>query len=288
MTLTQSKIPKNKFSKKCQKEFAVVQKALTQKSPTLWNGNITRMGFVSTPPKKSDKIITKLTIPIGSAKYFDHLKTVYCPSAGLQKWLDDKEQQKILLSDASSKNYYDKMHAALTFDIGMNAVLEIGKDARGNPTHILLLKRPPTVPAEPNVYDFPASFIRPHQNPMASLLKRMHEEVGVSRKNISIIGMDLKPVRNKVVFALHRMDRLTDYNAFIILRTPLPASRIRQLAHDALEKGLRDKDPWSPVEFKLINRNPKDIRQFIEKNPTVFPEILLEYADELAQSLGQK
>ena len=262
-------------------EFNRMFRAFERMGSNMKNGQITRVGFIPRLRKTNSNEIGEIEVPIADGKFFDYIETVLSRGGGLRRWRQKKEKRGINFRQPSSREYYERIHNRVTFNIGMNSILEVGQGAGGEPTHVLVMKRPKTVPIEPEVHDFPAGLVRKGQSPVEAVTKRAAEEVGINPRSISIIGPDFKPTKEEVIFALQRLDRLANYNGVVIQRATISIERARENVEKAIREGKRTRNAWSPIGYYLIPRNPEAIRTFIKKYPTFMPEVLRLYSFEL-------
>lgn len=288
MKLVPANLGPHQTNVKGKQEFDRMLRAFGRMGSKMKNGDITRTGFVPRLRKADSRKINELEVPVTQGKFFDYMETVLSRGVGMRRWLRKKEKKNQSFRKPSSRELYERMHNRSTFNIGMNAILEVGKDMDGQPTHILVMRRPRTVPIEPEVHDFPAGLVRKGQSPVEAVTKRAAEEVGIKPESISLIGPDFKPTKEEIIFALQRLDRLANYNGVVIQRANVSAEHARENVERAIHEGRRTRNAWSPIGYYLIPRNPEAIRAFVRKYPTFMPEILRLYSFELSRITRKK
>lgn len=258
------------------RSFARMRQAYNRLGSHMTNGSIARTGNV---PRSRGEGVRTLDIPVSSGKFFEYMETVL--GRGTQRRLQRKTES---FRSSKSRREYERAHARGTYNFGLNCILEVGNDGSGNPTHILVMKRPPTVPIEPNVHDFPAGLVRKLEkgkSPLDSVNKRLEGETGIPASKLQIVGPGLVPTREEIYFTLQRLDRLANYNPVIIQRALVDAEVVRKDIQSHIDARKAKKDPFAPVGFELIPRNPTAIAQFARTHHTFMPEVLRLYAQEL-------
>jgi len=188
------------------------------------------------------------------------------------------------------------LHEERAFNFGVNSILEVGDDGNGNPSHILVLKRSRASPEAPSWWDFAAGLVRADpkspagiSDPFDLIGKRVASEVGAKPEELQLIGPGLKPTKGKNAFALHRFDKPTNYNLVLVQRLKATAESVEKTVRERIAKGKREKDPWAPIGFALIPRNPKAIREFLRTHDkTWMPEVFRLYSMELSRASKKK
>lgn len=258
------------------RSFARMRQAYERLGSHMTNGSIVRTGNV---PRSRGKEVRTIDIPVTPGKFFGYMETVL--GRGIQRRLRRKTES---FRSPKSQREYERAHARGTYNFGLNCILEVGNDGNGNPTHILVMKRPPTVPVEPNVHDFPAGLVRKLEkgkSPLDAVNKRLEGETGIPASKLQIVGPGLVPTREEIYFTLQRLDRLANYNPVIIQRALVDAETVRRDIQSHIAARKVKKDPFAPVGFELIPRNPKAIAQFARTHGLFMPEVLRLYAQEL-------
>ncbi len=181
-----------------------------------------------------------------------------------------------------------RLHNERAFNFGVNSILEVGNDGKGNPTHILVLRRSKVSPEAPGWWDLPAGLVREKADPFEIIKKRVSSEVGVKDSELQLVGPGLKPTRERTAFALHRFDRPINYNLVLVHRLNIPVEEIRRTIRKRINEGKKKRDPWAPIGFALIPRNPKAIRRFLASHDkTWMPEVFRLYSMELSRTKKQ-
>lgn len=278
--LNEQSNPPSLSSRRAKLQFLGLHSHLSARGVNLTNGTIVRAGFVprvSREMGKKSSDVSTVSIPYIPGKFFSYMETT----------MDGKRKKGSLAQksfrDPRNRKSYSRAHDQGTFNIGLNCILEVGKNAHGEPTHILVMKRPSSVPIEPNVFDFPAGIIRNNREPQ-SLVKdlndRIFKETGLPTNEFGTIGPQFRNTKDPIFFALQRVNRLANYNPVIIQRFDRNVSDVR----NDLERHLRQKegrDAHAGSTFMLIPRTPDAIREFARTHPTFMPEIFRLYAREL-------
>jgi hypothetical protein len=283
--LRSSSFPPIALSPKGKKILSKYIKKKQSAGVKLFNGPLLRVGFIPREKSTNGMNLKKVTIQTAPLNFFDYLGAVLDPqtekllrAAGNRKKADSRSQVEL--------------HEKVPYILACDSILEIGNDGKGNPTHILVLKRNKTVPIEPNVYDFPAGLVRGTEHPLETVRKRTAAEMGIKPEQKILIGPGFKPTNEDAIFALHVMGRgVLTYNGIIIERaSSINARQAKKIVEKNIAAGRAKGDKWGPSGFRLIPRNPKAIAKFARENPMVMPEILRLYAGELqrAGSSGQK
>lgn len=185
-------------------------------------------------------------------------------------------------------------HKQDAHNIGVNSILEVGRDPNGAPTHILLLKRSAYVPEAPHYWDPPAGLVRMNQKPIEVINNRVAAEVGVDPTDVRLIGTGLKPTKREMWFAMHHIGERTNYNAFVIQRVNRDVREIERTVRENIRRSRegesgKPRNPWGAQDFALIRRTPDAIRKFLrEHDETWIPEVLRLYARELIKAKKTK
>jgi 8-oxo-dGTP pyrophosphatase MutT (NUDIX family) len=240
----------------------------------LFNGDLVRTEFIPRD-KGRHKNLKKIKIGVGSVKFFDYLGAVL-----------DPKTRAILQSAGNRKRAQQnqvKLHNKVPYILACDSIVEIGNDGHGNPTHIIVLKRPSSVPIEPNVFDFPAGLVHLNDSPLETVRRRTSAELGISPDKKKLIGPGLKPTTKESIFALHCLgEGVLTYNGVIIERaSSISADQARKIIQQNITLAREKNDKWAPSGFRLIPRNPQAISDFARKNPVVMPEVLRLYSREL-------
>lgn len=258
------------------RRFASMRNHLSGMGASLTNGPIVRVGHI--PRVRGKKGIPTIQVPYSPGKFFTYMGTVL--SGKVKKGL----RQRPSFRDSESVNQYERFHRQATFNMGLNCILEVGNDGQGNPTHILVMKRPSSVPIEPDVHDFPAGLLR-KTGTMAELISgvngRIEKEVGVKASALRVIGPGLKPVQEPILFALQRLDRLANYNPVVIQRANVGVEEVRRKVQAHIDDRRNARDPFAAAGFVLVPRDARSVREFAQKHSTFMPEVFRLYAQEL-------
>jgi hypothetical protein len=267
---------KQNSSKLGKQRFAGMRQHLSSMGVSLTNGPIVRVGHI--PRVRGKGEIPTIQVPYSNGKFFSYMGTVL--SGKVKKGL----RQRPSFRNPTSTSQYERFHRQATFNMGLNCILEVGNDGHGNPTHILVMKRPSSVPIEPDVHDFPAGLLR-KTGTMSELISsvngRIEKEVGVKASQLHVIGPGLKPVEEPILFALQRLDRLANYNPVVIQRANVDVKEIQRKVQAHIDDRRRANDPFAAAGFVLVPRDARSVREFAQKNPTFMPEIFRLYAQEL-------
>lgn len=280
------KMPLPQSSVSGARSFSAMWAAYAKRGSRMINGSIVRTGYIPRVRRsRGSTEIPTVDIPIAPGKFFSYMETV------LGRSVKRRLPRKKSFRSVSSNAEYHRAHARGTYNIGLNCILEVGNDGHGNPTHILVMKRPPTVPIEPNVHDFPAGLMRSlkkGESPLTAVNKRLESETGISPSLLTIVGPGLKPTSEEIYFTLQRLDRLANYNPVIIQRAIVDIETLRKKLQEHLDNPETKKSPFSPVGFELIPRNSAAISEFARTHATFMPEVLRLYARELSKLRAQK
>jgi len=239
-------------------------------------GKIARIGSVGTEvrglQKRSNGILT-VQIPVGGTNFFEFLQAN-----------KSREVRQELRRGMKDRRVLQKMPAKFPFDMGIDSILEVGNDGRGNPTHILMLRRSGKVPVAPSVWDFPAGVYKEGADPMQLLKGRISAEIGVDPENLRTIGPGMRPTEEGVFFALHKLSDFQCYNLVAVQRLDRGVEEIESKISRKIREGREKKDAFIPSGFELIPRNPEAINSFRRTHPVFMNEVLGKYAVELRKT----
>lgn len=255
---------------------------------------IHRVGNVERQRKRPGSGIGVMSLPLAETPYFTHLAGVTSDEAHHWRQRNRKLHEAARRSNklgelvVRRRKLFDRAHAELPFNIGINCILEVGRDSTGQPTHILLTRRPATVPAEPLSWDFPAGLWRKGQSPLDALNSRIQKELGISTEKLQIVGPDLKPVHEPVYLTVQRNNELLNYNPVIVQRAEVDVRKLKRHMKRFIESGKKTKDPFRPVGFVLLRRDPAVIRDFIRRHKMFMPEVLRLYGQELYKNSASR
>lgn len=285
--MTPAEMPGAKPTLSGQRHLGRLLQAKANKGVQLFNAPIARVGHIPRQIRGSKQTaIPQVQYPISTTDYNTWYQGRH--SAEKREWQNKKVSEytkypnlrKHTVPRIEARDHKAVEQFATT--VGTNSILEVGNDGRGNPTHILFLKRPAEVPEAPHFWDFPAGLVRANEKPMDVLKKRVAVEAGIQPDEIQSIGPGLKPVSEEVWFALHRIERWNNYNMVAVQRVNKSAEEIAKVVQKRIEDAHAKKDPWAPVAFELIPRTPQGISEFLKRNDkVVMPEVLRLYAREL-------
>ncbi|HLD58635.1 MAG TPA: NUDIX domain-containing protein [archaeon] len=268
--LVQSEMPVSQRSVSGQRQL---EKLLaSEKGKNFFNGRIARIGFVNRQARRERKRAANFKIPVSEIGFFDW----YAASKS-------REKKSLQAKESKTAKTRGRLPEAVPFNLGLNSIIEIGKGAHGEPTHIILIRRPMNVATTGAGYwDLPAGLLMAGKNPVDAVNARSAAEIGIDKSKLKLIGKGLKPVKKETWFALHRMDNAAVFNAFFVQRANVSAEEVRK----SIRARIRSKkDAWAPAGFAIIPRTSEAIREFIRTHDkTVIPEALRLYAMELAKA----
>ncbi len=260
-----------------------MRRAYVERGSKMTNGSLVRVGHI--PRQRvngNESAVPTVNVPFQPGKFFDYMQTVH------GKKTVRVGKQKGGYRNPANESAYRRAHAQSVFNFGVNCILEVGNDGHGNPTHILIMKRPPTVPIEANVHDFPAGLVRemkPGASALTAVNARIAKETGIPVEKLRVVGPGFKPTNEEVFFTLQRLDRLANYNPVVIQRALVDEHEAARHVQANIDASRAKKDAFAPTGFVLLPRNPEAIAQFARTHGLFMPEVLRLYAQELNKHL---
>lgn len=239
------------------RQFGLLQRT----NPQAFDSGLRRVGFVE---RGSTRHRMGVSIPVSKTRF--------------SKWFGARKggihRKRVLLK-------HPLRFEKAPYVIGVNAILEL-TDEKGQPTHVLMIKRPFTVAEFPNFYDFAAGLLREKSKPVALLKERIRKETGIPKSRLRVVGNGFKYSKTGEAFALYLDEKAANYDVVHVIRANITPEEFKA-------RFARLRDDWKPSAFAIIHRTPEAIRKFLQENDQVLiPEVLRLYARELALFPGKK
>jgi len=230
-------------------------KSLQKKNPNVFSVAIRRMGRIE---RRSTREKRNVLLPFGETEF--------------SEWYDFRHSKTHARRVAGK---HPGRFSASPYNLGANAIIEL-VDSNGRPSHIVMIKRPKSVPEAPGYYDFAAGLVRKGQSPAEMLKRKIAQETGIPAKSLSILGPDFKKSADGGAFAMHLNEKVANYNVVFVVRAQATPKQFREMAKRA------KKDVWAAERVAVIRRTPEAIREFLGRKRKVWmPEVLRLYAREL-------
>ncbi|MDD5148308.1 MAG: hypothetical protein PHH08_02480 [Candidatus ainarchaeum sp.] len=195
--LVEREMPAPKPGASGQKALERLVASRAKKGVELFNAEIARIGRIPRQERtgRPRTEIPTVKIPVSKATFNEW----YSGRRSAEKRAILGEKVKALAEKKirTAKRLDRKAHRELAFNIGINSILEIGSGQDGEPTHIVIIRRPPAVPEAPKWWDLPAGLVKAGQNPMDIINARISDELGIDRSRLRLIGKGLKPAKKE-------------------------------------------------------------------------------------------
>ncbi len=249
-------------------KFAVLLALRKAQGINLFPGEIARIARIEVPTQRNKTGVLEVNVPHAKTDWFSFMRS----------WEGRVAEKKLRKYKTTQK---DHLPREVPYDMGINTLLEVGDDGNGNPTHILLTRRPENALLGKSVYDYPGGIYKPGMNAMKVLKDRTHGETGINIEDLETIGPGFKPTTEPIFYALHRNDKDQCYNFVAIQRTRKSPEEIGQIIAKRIAEAKRKKDSSASSGYAFIPRNRKAIEKFLRTHPLFTSEVVAEYAKEI-------